>query len=59
MPLLIILQSNLEAVNDAYNNHLIEEEDYKKTIWDLIDSFDNFNNIGLVKQHTESKYSIH
>ena len=49
MPLLIILQSNLEAVNDAYNDLLIEEEDYK-TLRDSIDSFDNFNNIGLAKR---------
>lgn len=49
MPWLIILQSNLEAVNDAYNDLLIEEEDYK-TLRDSIDSFDNFNNIGLAKR---------
>jgi hypothetical protein len=42
-------QSNLEAVNDAYNDLLIEEEDYK-TLRDSIDSFDNFNNIGLAKR---------
>jgi clathrin heavy chain len=46
---LIILQFNLEAVNDAYNDLLIEEEDYK-TLRDSIDSFDNFNNIGLAKR---------
>jgi hypothetical protein len=42
-------QSNLEAVNDAYNDLLIEEEDYK-TLRDSIDSFDNFNNIGLARR---------
>ena len=42
-------QFNLEAVNDAYNDLLIEEEDYK-TLRDSIDSFDNFNNIGLAKR---------
>jgi len=42
-------QFNLEAVNDAYNDLLIEEEDYK-TLRDSIDSFDNFNNISLAKR---------
>ena len=42
-------QSNLEAVNDAYLDLLIEEEDYK-TLRDSIDSFDNYNNIGLAKR---------
>jgi hypothetical protein len=37
---------NIEAVNDAYNDLLIEEEDYK-TLRDSIDSFDNFDSIGL------------
>jgi clathrin heavy chain len=36
-------------VNDAYNDLLIEEEDYK-TLRDSIDSFDNFNNISLAKR---------
>lgn len=36
-------------MNDAYNDLLIEEEDYK-TLRDSIDSFDNFNNIGLAKR---------
>jgi clathrin heavy chain len=40
---------NVEAVNDAYNDLLIEEEDYK-TLRDSIDSFDNFNNIGLAQR---------
>ena len=40
------IQLNIEAVNDAYNDLLIEEEDYK-TLRDSIDSFDNFNNISL------------
>jgi len=42
-------QFNHEAVNDAYNDLLIEEEDYK-TLRDSIDSFDNFNNIALAKR---------
>ena len=42
-------QFNIEAVNDAYNDLLIEEEDYK-TLRDSIDSFDNFNNISLAKR---------
>jgi clathrin heavy chain len=40
---------NIEAVNDEYNDLLIEEEDYK-TLRDSIDSFDNFNNIGLAQR---------
>lgn len=44
-----IIKLNLEAVNDAYNDLLIEEEDYK-TLRDSIDSFDNFNNIGLARR---------
>ncbi|KAF8518034.1 hypothetical protein BU17DRAFT_76299 [Hysterangium stoloniferum] len=49
-PYLIAVQHlNIEAVNDAYNELLIEEEDYK-TLRDSIDSFDNFNNVGLAKR---------
>jgi clathrin heavy chain len=33
----------------THNDLLIEEEDYK-TLRNLIDSFDNFNDIGLAKQ---------
>jgi clathrin heavy chain len=40
---------NLEDVNDAYNDLLMEEEDYK-TLRDSIDNFDNFNNIGLAQR---------
>ena len=43
------MQLNIEAVNDAYNALLIEEEDYN-TLRDSIDSFDNFNNIALAQQ---------
>lgn len=43
------LQLNIEAVNEAYNDLLIEEEDHK-TLRDSIDSFDNFNNLGLAKR---------
>ena len=49
-PYLIAVQHlNIEAVNDAYNDLLIEEEDYK-TLRDSIDSFDNFNNISLASR---------
>ncbi|KAG1858188.1 hypothetical protein F4604DRAFT_1931215 [Suillus subluteus] len=44
---------NVETVNDAYNDLLIEEEDYE-TLQNSIDSFDNFDNIGLawrLEQH--------
>ena len=41
-------QPNIEVVNGAYDQLLIEE-DYK-TLRDSIDSFNNFNNIGLTKQ---------
>ncbi|KAF8199169.1 hypothetical protein BJ912DRAFT_951141 [Pholiota molesta] len=47
--LIAVQHFNLEAVNDAYNDLLIEEEDYK-TLRDSIDSFDNFNNINLAKR---------
>ncbi|KJA25685.1 hypothetical protein HYPSUDRAFT_37118 [Hypholoma sublateritium FD-334 SS-4] len=47
--LIAVQHFNLEAVNDAYNDLLIEEEDYK-TLRDSIDSFDNFNNISLAKR---------
>jgi clathrin heavy chain len=40
---------NIEAVNDAYNSLLIEEEDHK-TLRDSIDSFDNFDNNSLAKE---------
>ena len=36
-------------MNDAYNDLLIEEQDYK-TLRDSIDSFDNFNNISLAQR---------
>ncbi|EGN91992.1 hypothetical protein SERLA73DRAFT_99912 [Serpula lacrymans var. lacrymans S7.3] len=47
--LIAVQHLNIEAVNDAYNDLLIEEEDYK-TLRDSIDSFDNFNNIGLAQR---------
>jgi clathrin heavy chain len=40
---------NLEDVNDAYNDLLIEEEDYK-SLRDSIDNFDTFNTIALAKR---------
>ncbi|TFK51691.1 clathrin heavy chain 1 [Heliocybe sulcata] len=49
-PYLIAVQHlNIEAVNDAYNDLLMDEEDYK-TLRDSIDSFDNFNNINLAQR---------
>ena len=49
-PYLIAVQHlNIEAVNDAYNDLLIEEEDYK-TLRDSVDSFDNFKNIDLARK---------
>ncbi|KAL0060881.1 Clathrin heavy chain [Marasmius tenuissimus] len=47
--LIAVQHLNVEAVNDAYNDLLIEEEDYK-TLRDSIDSFDNFDNIGLARR---------
>ncbi|EIW79173.1 clathrin heavy chain 1 [Coniophora puteana RWD-64-598 SS2] len=47
--LIAVQELNIEAVNDAYNDLLIEEEDYK-TLRDSIDSFDNFDNIGLAQR---------
>ncbi|KIY52907.1 clathrin heavy chain [Fistulina hepatica ATCC 64428] len=47
--LIAVQHLNIEAVNDAYNDLLIEEEDYK-TLRDSIDSFDNFNNIQLANR---------
>ena len=40
---------NIEAVNEAYNDLPVEEEDYK-TSRNSIDSFDNINNIQLAKR---------
>lgn len=47
--LIAVQHLNIEAVNDAYNDLLIEEEDYK-TLRDSIDSFDNFDNTGLARR---------
>ncbi|KAJ3769204.1 armadillo-type protein, partial [Lentinula raphanica] len=47
--LIAVQHLNIEAVNDAYNDLLIEEEDYK-TLRDSIDSFDNFNNVALAQR---------
>ncbi|KAG2056844.1 clathrin heavy chain 1 [Suillus hirtellus] len=47
--LIAVQHLNIETVNDAYNDLLIEEEDYK-TLRDSIDSFDNFDNIGLARR---------
>lgn len=42
-------QLNIEAVNDAYNGLLIEEEDYE-TLRHSIDGFDNFDNTSLARR---------
>lgn len=47
--LISVQHLNIEAVNDAYNDLLIEEEDFK-TLRDSIDSFDNFNNVNLASR---------
>ncbi|THH32376.1 hypothetical protein EUX98_g1821 [Antrodiella citrinella] len=47
--LIAVQHLNIAAVNEAYNDLLIEEEDYK-TLRDSIDSFDNFNNIALAQR---------
>ncbi|KAI0331507.1 clathrin heavy chain [Cubamyces sp. BRFM 1775] len=47
--LIAVQHLNIEAVNDAYNKLLIEEEDHK-TLRDSIDSFDNFNNMKLARE---------
>jgi clathrin heavy chain len=43
------IQLNISAVNEAFNDLLMEEEDYK-TLRDSIDSFDNFDNIALARR---------
>lgn len=49
-PYLVAAQSvNNQAVNIAYNDLLIEEEDFK-TLRDSIDHFDNFDNIALAQR---------
>ncbi|KAF8757718.1 Ubiquinone biosynthesis monooxygenase COQ6, mitochondrial [Rhizoctonia solani] len=47
--LISVQQLNIESVNDAYNELLIDEEDYK-TLRDSIDSFDNFNTMALARK---------
>jgi len=42
-------QLNIEAVNDAYNSILIDEEDYN-TLQDSIDSFDRYDPVALAKK---------
>ncbi|CAJ0847478.1 14890_t:CDS:10, partial [Entrophospora sp. SA101] len=47
--LISVQETNNEAVNNAYNDILIEEEDYK-ALRDSIDSFNNFDNIKLAQR---------
>lgn len=47
--LIAVQNLNIEAVNNAYNELLIEEEDYK-TLRDSIDTFDNFNSTALTRR---------
>lgn len=47
--LISVQQTNNKAVNTAYNDLLIEEEDYK-SLRDSIDHFDNFDNIALAQR---------
>jgi clathrin heavy chain len=44
-----VVQLNIEAVNDAYNSILIDEEDYN-TLRDSIDSFDRYDPMALAKK---------
>ena len=44
--LLTFFQLNIEAVNDAYNDLLIEEEDYK-TLRDSVEHYDNYEPMDL------------
>ena len=49
-PYLISVQkANNQSVNVAYNDLLVEEEDYK-SLRDSIDNFDNFDNIALAQR---------
>ncbi|KAJ3163550.1 hypothetical protein HDU86_000131 [Geranomyces michiganensis] len=47
--LISVQQANNQAVNTAYNDLLIEEEDYK-SLRDSIDNFDNFDNLALAQR---------
>ncbi|KAJ3054850.1 hypothetical protein HK097_000656 [Rhizophlyctis rosea] len=47
--LISVQQANNQAVNTAYNDLLIEEEDYK-SLRDSIDHFNNFDNIALAQR---------
>ncbi|KAI8915232.1 hypothetical protein DFJ77DRAFT_461771 [Powellomyces hirtus] len=47
--LIAVQQANNQAVNMAYNDLLIEEEDYK-SLRDSIDNFDSFDNIALAQR---------
>lgn len=42
-------QANNKAINTAYNELLIEEEDFK-SLRDSIDHFDNFDNVALAQR---------
>ncbi|KAJ3294084.1 hypothetical protein HK104_003936 [Borealophlyctis nickersoniae] len=47
--LIAVQQANNQAVNNAYNELLIEEEDYK-SLRDSIDHFDHFDNLALAQR---------
>ncbi|KAJ3152832.1 hypothetical protein HDU89_001035 [Geranomyces variabilis] len=47
--LIAVQQANNQAVNMAYNDLLIEEEDFK-SLRDSIDNFDSFDNIALAQR---------
>ncbi|KAJ3029464.1 hypothetical protein HDV00_009596 [Rhizophlyctis rosea] len=47
--LIAVQQANNQAVNTAYNDLLIEEEDYK-SLRDSIDHFNNFDNLALAQR---------
>lgn len=49
-PYLVAIQSNnLKPVNEAYNQLLIQEEDYNK-LRESVDAHDNFDNVALAQQ---------
>ncbi|KAJ1548234.1 hypothetical protein HK096_008280 [Nowakowskiella sp. JEL0078] len=47
--LISVLQANNQAVNNAYHELLIEEEDFK-SLRDAVDSYGNFDNLALAQR---------